>query len=138
MCLKDGIYRDVLRLWSEIKAGIAAVAGVAQLESLGLDMPVVKLYANLRKLAGTKEFFVTGATLEAALKDLIQRHPPLGEVLLEEGKLRPHVVVTLNGQNLVSLDAPVVEQDVIAIFPPIAGGSLIPTRRARVGVIRRK
>ena len=85
-------------------------------------MPVVKLYASLRKLAGTKEIIVTGSTLRAVLNELSQRHQPLAEILLDNGELRPHVIVTLNGQNLVSLDTAVTEQDVIAIFPPIAGG----------------
>jgi len=38
VCLPDGIHWDVLRLWSEIKAGIAAtVNGGARLSGLGLD-----------------------------------------------------------------------------------------------------
>lgn len=93
-------------------------------------MTTVKLYANLRKLAGTKELRVHGATLREALNDLVHQHPPLGEVLLEKGELRPHVIVTLNGQSLASLDTLITEQDVIAIFPPIAGGSLSPTFQA--------
>ncbi len=96
-------------------------------------MPIVKLYANLRKLTGKKELSVAGATLGEALNDLVQQHRSLGAVLLENGELRSHVIVTLNGQNLVSSDTPITEQDVIAIFPPIAGGSLAPnpTRSGR-------
>lgn len=101
-------------------------------------MPVVRLYANLRKLAGTRELSVTGKTLGDALSELVQQYRPLGEVLLENGELRPHVIVTLNGQNLVSLSAPVMEEDVIAIFPPIAGGSLAQARDHRVRESRRK
>ena len=101
-------------------------------------MPVVRLYANLRKLAGTRELSVTGKTLGDALSELVQQYRPLGEVLLENGELRPHVIVTLNGQNLVSLSAPVMEEDVIAIFPPIAGGSLVQARDHRARESRRK
>ncbi len=89
-------------------------------------MPVVRLYANLRKLAGTKELSVTGGTLCDALNDLVRQHSSLQEALLANGQLRPHVIVTVNGQNLVGLETPVSEGDVIAIFPPIAGGSLAP------------
>lgn len=101
-------------------------------------MPVVRLYANLRKLAGTRELSVTGKTLGDALNELVQQYRPLGEVLLENGELRPHVIVTLNGQNLVSLSASVMEEDVIAIFPPIAGGSLAQARDHRARESRRK
>ncbi len=85
-------------------------------------MPIVKLFANLRKLAGTKELSITEATVGAVLNELVKRNPLLGEVILENGILRPHIVVTLNGHNVVDLNMQVTEQDVIAIFPPIAGG----------------
>lgn len=85
-------------------------------------MPTVKLYANLRKLAGTKELSTTGATVGAVLNELVKRNPALSDVILEDGGLRPHIVITLNGHNLTDLGTPVMEQDIIAIFPPIAGG----------------
>ncbi len=85
-------------------------------------MPVIKLYANLRRLAGTKELSAKGDTVASVLNDLIGQHTQLREALLENGALRPHVIMTLNGQHLVRLETPVEEHDVIAIFPPIAGG----------------
>jgi MoaD family protein len=85
-------------------------------------MPLVKLYANLRKLAGTKELSITGGTIGAVLNELGNRYPPVGDVILENGKLRQHIVVTLNGYNIIDLETPVTEQDSVAIFPPIAGG----------------
>ncbi|HEX8992644.1 MAG TPA: ubiquitin-like small modifier protein 1 [Anaerolineales bacterium] len=85
-------------------------------------MAVVKLYANLRKLAGAKELPAKGDTVRSVLDDLVGQHTQLGEALLVNGEVRPHVILTLNGQHLVHLDTPVEEQDVIAIFPPIAGG----------------
>jgi MoaD family protein len=86
-------------------------------------MPTVKLYANLRKLAGTKELSITGATVGAVLNELIRQKPPVGEVMFEDGQLRQHIIVTLDGQNITDLETPVTEQDIIAIFPPIAGGN---------------
>lgn len=86
-------------------------------------MPVVKLYANLRKLAGAKELSVSGATVGAVVNDLVWRHPPVGDVLFKDGKLAPHIVITLNGQNTIDLETPVTAGDVLAIFPPIAGGT---------------
>lgn len=86
-------------------------------------MPVVKLYANLRKLAGTKELSIAGSTVGAVVNELAQQKPLVGDVILENGKLRQHIVVTLNGQNTIGFETPVTEQDIIAIFPPIAGGT---------------
>ena len=85
-------------------------------------MPLVKLFANLRKLAGTKELSVTGTTIGVVVNELVRQNPAVGEVILQNGELGPHIVVTLNGHNIIDLETPVTEQDVIAIFPPIAGG----------------
>ena len=85
-------------------------------------MPVVKLYANLRKLAGTKELSIAGATVRGVLSELIRQSPALDGVILENGQARPHFVITINGHNATDLDMSLTEQDTIAIFPPIAGG----------------
>jgi MoaD family protein len=85
-------------------------------------MPLVKLYANLRKLAGTKELSVKGVTVGTVLEELIRQSPPVGEIILRDGEIGPHVVITLNGHNIMDLETPVMEQDTVAIFPPIAGG----------------
>ena len=85
-------------------------------------MPIVKLYANLRKLAGTKELSITGPTIGVVLSELVKRYPPVGNVILENGKLRQHIIVTLNGHNIIGLETLVTEQDIVALFPPIAGG----------------
>ena len=85
-------------------------------------MPTVKLFAGLRKDAGIKETSIPGASLGLVLSELASRYPVLGQKLLENGQIRPHVVITLNGHPLADWDAQVTEQDQIAIFPPIAGG----------------
>jgi len=85
-------------------------------------MPQVKLFANLRTIAGMKELSITGASLNGVLNELVKQVPPLNGVILEDGQIRPHFVITINGRNAINLDAPVTEQDLIAIFPPIAGG----------------
>ena len=85
-------------------------------------MPIVKLYANLRKLAGTKELSIKEATIEGVLNALVKMNPSLENVIHGNGKVRKHVVVTLNGHNVIDFETQVSEQDVIAIFPPIAGG----------------
>lgn len=95
---------------------------LAPRNDMAKDMPTVKLFANLRKLAGTKELSMAGSTVGAVLNGLVQRHPALDGVILGNGELRPHVVITLNGHNVTDINTQVTEQDVLAIFPPIAGG----------------
>lgn len=96
-------------------------------------MSTIRLYANLRTIAGTKELSITpssrvlcsasrGASLGDVLNELAKQVPALDGVILEDGQIRPHVIITINGYNATDLDAPVTEQDLIAIFPPIAGG----------------
>jgi len=56
------------------------------------------------------------------VSDLVRQHPPIGDLLFKGGGLAPHIVITLNGQNSINLETSVTEGDVLAIFPPIAGG----------------
>ena len=85
-------------------------------------MPTVKLFASLRKLAGTKELSVSGSTVRAVLTEVTTLHPLLKDVILENEMLRPHVIVTVNGHTTSDMNVQINEQDVMAIFPPIAGG----------------
>jgi len=85
-------------------------------------MSTVKLYANLRTIAGTKELSIMGASLGEILNEVEKVLPALDGVILEDGQIRPHFVITINGHNAAGLDVTVTEQDLIAIFPPIAGG----------------
>jgi molybdopterin synthase sulfur carrier subunit len=85
-------------------------------------MPDVKLFANLRKVVGTKEVSITGASVGAVVSELVKRYPALAANLLENGQIRPHVIITINGNPITDGNVAVTEQDQIAIFPPIAGG----------------
>ncbi len=88
-------------------------------------MPIVKLFAGLRKAAGTKEVPVHASSLQEALDCIIQQYPALQTQILEGAALRPHIILTINGQAIdpeAGLDLPVRNEDQIAIFPPIAGG----------------
>ena len=86
-------------------------------------MPTVRLYANLRKIAGTKELSVPGENLSAVLNELVKRCPTLDGVILGEGQIRPYFIITINGINATDLNINLTEDDLVAIFPPIAGGS---------------
>lgn len=85
-------------------------------------MPTVKLYANLRTLAGMKELSIPGATVGAVLSGLMMRHPSLSNAIIDGEELRPHIVVMVNGHHVNDFTTPVDEEDNIAVFPPIAGG----------------
>jgi sulfur-carrier protein len=88
-------------------------------------MPLVKLYANLRSVTGKKDLCIPGENIQEVLEGLTQDYPGLVRFLLENGKLRPRVILTLNGHILnqeTNLNTSVSEQDQIAIFPPVAGG----------------
>jgi sulfur-carrier protein len=88
-------------------------------------MPLIKLYANLRTVTGKKELNIPGGNMQEVLGKLNQDHPGLLHFLFENGKLRPRVIITVNGQTLdpaTGLNTSVSEQDQIAIFPPVAGG----------------
>jgi MoaD family protein len=85
-------------------------------------MPTVKLFANLRKIAGTKEVSVTAASVGEVISELVKRHPALAESLLADRQIRQHIIVTINGHPTDDAKAPVVEGDTLAIFPPITGG----------------
>jgi len=88
-------------------------------------MPLIKFYANLRTITGKKEITLLGSTLQQVLGTLIREYPGLQRFLLEDGQLRAHVIIAVNGQIMDKescLQVPVSEQDRIAIFPPMAGG----------------
>jgi len=88
-------------------------------------MPTVKLFGNLRQYVDTTLLQVPGGSIQAVVEALCEGNPPLCEALLEYGHIRPHFIITLNGRHIQlaeGLDTPVIENDQIAIFPPIAGG----------------
>jgi len=85
-------------------------------------LPTIKLFANLRKIAETKELSVDETSLRGVLNELVKVVPALHGFILKDGQIRPHVVITINGNNEDDLNVNVTEEDIIAIFPPIAGG----------------
>jgi sulfur-carrier protein len=85
-------------------------------------MPTVKLFASLRKEAGIKETSIPGTSIQPLISELVRQYPALADKLLENGQIRRHVIVTVNGHPTTDMDTPITDQDLIAIFPPIAGG----------------
>jgi molybdopterin converting factor small subunit len=77
-------------------------------------------------VSGEKEVEAAGTTVGELLRDLISRHPDMGEQLFTaDGGLHRFVNVYVNGQDvryMSLLDTPVAERDTVIILPAMAGG----------------
>jgi molybdopterin synthase sulfur carrier subunit len=88
-------------------------------------MPLVKFFGNLRQLAQSSHFRVEGNTVRSLLDQLCRPNQALSEAIFDNGQLRPHVRVVVNGHDVQleqGLDTPLEENDQVAIFPPLGGG----------------
>ena len=89
----------------------------------------VRAYAALREVIGARETALTipsGETLGGLLESLCGTYAGLrGHLFDSAGRTKPHIIILKNGRNVASLqqlDTPIAEDDVIALFPPVAGG----------------
>ena len=88
-------------------------------------MPLIKLFGNLRRLAGVSQAQASGATVRQAIETLCVNNAALRDAILHGDALRANVRVMVNGYDVElaqGLDTPVRADDQMAIFPPIAGG----------------
>ncbi len=87
-------------------------------------MATVTLRAPLRDRAGGEPtHLVPGATVGEVLRELERRHPPImGWILDEQGRVRAHVNVFVNGE-LTREDGPLAPEDRVQVLPSISGGS---------------
>jgi molybdopterin synthase sulfur carrier subunit len=88
----------------------------------------VKTFADFREILG-KELVMSipeGETVRGLLQKLGNGNTSfLSRVLGSDGNLRPAINILQNGRNILSLhgiETCLAEGDVIAIFPPVAGG----------------
>jgi molybdopterin synthase sulfur carrier subunit len=88
----------------------------------------VKAFATFREVMDNQidMEFTEGATLRTLLTDLTRRYGGLSELMFATpDTLRDFVNILKNGRNvhfLSGLDTPLDNGDVIALFPPVAGG----------------
>ena len=89
-------------------------------------MAQIKLFGGLQRKVGTTAVTVPGSTIQELLQNLFVTHPELETAVTDDqNQLQPHVRVMVNGHDIEfkeGLETAVTDQDVIAIFPPIAGG----------------
>jgi molybdopterin converting factor small subunit len=87
-------------------------------------MPYVTLRAPLKDRAGgNAQLTLDGTTVGEVLRGLERDWPAIvGWVLDEQGRVRQHVNVFVNGER-VREDAPVGPEDRLHVLPSISGGS---------------
>jgi sulfur-carrier protein len=85
-------------------------------------MAQVMLRAPLSELCGGRTHDVAGATVQEVLAQLEQANPPIaGWVLDEQGRIREHVNVFVNGTQGEGR-TPVAPDDRVHVLPAITGG----------------
>jgi molybdopterin synthase sulfur carrier subunit len=89
----------------------------------------LRTFADIREIVGVKEQELSlpeGMTVGGLMGFLCEVHPALREKLFDPaGKIKPYIIILRNGRNITSLqqlDTAIDGGDVIALFPPVAGG----------------
>ncbi len=90
-------------------------------------MPIirVKLFANFREYAGTKELELEGDTVAEILGTLCEKVPVLEKIIFKGKELQPYINIFLNGRDILNsggIGTVLQQDDEIAIFPPVSGG----------------
>ena len=89
--------------------------------------PELKFFATFREAVGEKTIereYPDDATVGDVLEALVEEHPDL-DVFEEDGELRPHLSILVNGRDVVhvdGLDTGLEDGDTLSVFPPVAGG----------------
>jgi len=90
-------------------------------------MAAVRIPPTLRaEVGGQRELEAHGSTVGEVIDDLVERFPPLGSQLLEDGQLAPFVNVYVGGEDVRTRDGlqtPVADGDQLILLPAMAGGS---------------
>ena len=91
-------------------------------------MAAVRIPPTLRsEVGGARELAADGATVGEVLDDLVERYPPLGAQLLQDGELAPFVNVFVGGEAVRTrdgLETNVGTGDQVILLPAMAGGAL--------------
>lgn len=85
----------------------------------------LRFFATFREAVGQKTLtpeYPEGTTVGDVLTDLAEEYDMN---LFEDGDLRAQLSIMKNGKDIVhldGLDTPLDEEDVLSVFPPVAGG----------------
>ena len=88
----------------------------------------IRAFADYREIIGKEVELVLpkGTTIGALLSDICERYPELRrQMFAQTGELKEFINIFINGRNIAFLDnmgTLLVDGDVIALFPPVAGG----------------
>ncbi|NJD77206.1 MAG: MoaD/ThiS family protein [Candidatus Methanoperedens sp.] len=86
----------------------------------------VKLFANFREFAGTKELELEGNTVAEILEILCAKFPGMEKMIFKGGKVHPYINIFLNGKDIKDIlehgGTTLHQDDEIAVFPPVSGG----------------
>ncbi len=89
----------------------------------------LKTFADFREITGIREKQLDldeGLTVAGLLQILVHTFPRLQQALFDKsGSLREFIILFVNGRTidfLDKLDTRLKEGDVVALFPPVAGG----------------
>lgn len=89
---------------------------------------IIRYFADVRDLTGCKEepWTKAAANLRELLKELVAKHGTAFEKRVFEGcDLSSTIIIFINGRDVTHLkgiDSPLKSEDVVAIFPMVAGG----------------
>ena len=91
-----------------------------------LGMPHVAFTSQLQRFTETPEFYTAAATLHEAMEEAFEINPRLRHYVLDEqGHLRPHVVVFIDGRRVVdrvTLNDALAPQDKVYVLQALTGG----------------
>jgi molybdopterin converting factor small subunit len=77
----------------------------------------------LQSYTRAREVEAEGATLAAMLRDLDRRHPGIRfRMIDEQDRIRPHVRLFVNGEQVFELERPLRPGDEVQIVQALSGG----------------
>lgn len=89
-------------------------------------MPVIAFTQQLKRFTDAPEVMAQALTLDAALEEVFAHNPRLrGYVLDDQGHLRTHVVVFIDGERVkdrTRLDLPLAAHSRVHVLQALSGG----------------